>query len=182
MLFQTISAARSGSETAANELITQFSPLLHRYARDLHTEDAYEDMRCDFWEIITSMPLDRMKDTSDFALLGYFKKAVRTRFIKRLNRITAAKGTLPYSDLMDSEKYKLECRTARWDDYSRGFFHNIRHLLNEKEFSVIVSLYYDDISVPELADSMGVSRQNINQIKNRALAKLRRMLASDISE
>lgn len=61
MLYQTVMDARSGSQEAAEYLVGQFSPLLHSYAKKLHREDAFEDIRCDFWEIIMQAPLDKLR-------------------------------------------------------------------------------------------------------------------------
>ncbi|RKJ82610.1 sigma-70 family RNA polymerase sigma factor [Butyricicoccus sp. 1XD8-22] len=179
MLYQTVMDARSGSQEAAEYLVGQFSPLLHSYAKKLHREDAFEDIRCDFWEIIMQAPLDKLRTSDDYTLLSYFAKAIRSRFIKRLDKQLNEKGTLSYSDLLDQEKYKIECATAVWDDYSHGLFQSIKGILNEKEYEVIYALYYHNISVPDLAEKLSVSRQNINQIKNRALKKLNTAFTSD---
>ena len=36
---------QNGDTTAANELLSRFRPLLIRYARFLHTEDAFEELQ-----------------------------------------------------------------------------------------------------------------------------------------
>lgn len=179
MLYQTVMDARAGSQEAAEYLMNRFSPLLYGYAKKLYKEDAFEDIQCDFWEVIMQAPLENLRASEDCVLIRYFERAVQSKFIKRLKKVIDEKNTLSYADLMDQDKYKIECDTAVWDDHSRGFFHSIKGLLNEKEYNVICALYYNEWSVPELAQELGVSRQNINQIKNRALKKLRSALAND---
>lgn len=179
MLYQMVMDARSGSRTAAEYLLDRFSPLLNRYATKLHREDAFEDIRCDFWDIIMRAPLEKLRTSDDYILLSYFEKAVRSRFIKHLEKLLNEKNTLSYADLMEQEKYRIEYETAVCDDYSYGLFQSIKGLLNDKEYEVICLLYYNNIPTQELAQKLGVSRQNINQIKNRALKKLNAAFSSD---
>ena len=46
--------------------------------------------------------------------------------------------------------------------------------LTEKETYVLEQVYYWGYTAAELAPGMGTSKQNVNQIKLRALGKLRR--------
>lgn len=45
--------------------------------------------------------------------------------------------------------------------------------LDEEDRKVIYAIYYEDVSVAELAEREGVSRQTMNKRRNRGVEKLR---------
>ncbi len=172
MLKQLIEQVQNGQEEAAVALIKQFTPLLKKYAYKLDMEDAYEDLRCDFLELINTLDLKRFHDPNDKVLSTYFSKAVHSYYIKRLQKHMKKPKELTLSDLSEAQQAEMEARLSVTEDYQKLFLDDIRKLLTEKEFVVLTGIYLYGDSVFELSYQMKTSRQNINQIKKNALEKL----------
>ena len=58
------------------------------------------------------------------------------------------------------------------DDISAFFPTNSK--LSEHEQTILRLFFVDDYSIEEIAQQLGVSRQAVNQAKNRALGKIRK--------
>ena len=52
---------------------------------------------------------------------------------------------------------------------------NLFEVLTEKEEYIMKLIYINYLSISEVADYMGISRQAINQAKNRAISKLKKV-------
>lgn len=52
----------------------------------------------------------------------------------------------------------------------------MKKILTVREFYIIKRIYYDMYSVAEIARILGVSRQAVNQMKNRAHEKIKHVL------
>ena len=57
--------------------------------------------------------------------------------------------------------------------YRRLLIYDLKRTLTAKEFSVIYALIFKELSVAEIAEKQGISRQAVNQMKNSAIKKLR---------
>ena len=56
--------------------------------------------------------------------------------------------------------------------YRRLLIYDLKRTLTAKEFSVIYALIFKELSVAEIAEKQGISRQAVNQMKNSAIKKL----------
>ena len=87
--------------------------------------------------------------------------------VKRLRNI------LLYSDLNDNELYYIEAISATNDLYQEYELSLIKKILTKQELKAISMIYFTGYTVTEIANFEGTSRQAVNQMKNRALKKLR---------
>ena len=173
-LCDEISAAQK-DKVALLELVTRFTPLLKKYANLLRYEDAYFDLQLDFIELISNFKLDKMLKTDNGALLSYIKKAIYNQYIKRSkanNEYLINNNTI--SDMSDEQVAVISIKFSVVDNYDVMCFKEYKDYLTQQEFEVILLIFYFGYEVSEIARNKKVSRQAINQLKNRALSKLRR--------
>lgn len=176
MLYDQIALAQNGDKPIMLALIEQFNPLITKYAKLLNTEDAFEDMRLVFIELIMELKLDKLRSHSDGVLVAYISKTIRTKYIAKNKRKELEEDTVHWDDLDEFFQRKFEPSTSLFtteDDFARTIPPG---LLNEKELEIITMVYLYGYSAAEIARTKGITRQAVNQIKLRALCKLKRQI------
>lgn len=173
--------SQKGDSSATLKLIEKFDPLLKKYAYKLYYEDAYNDLLFDYIKFLHNIPLKRMRDTSEGTVVSYICKSIHSSYIKRLIEIKKRYDVVPYSSLSDSELYYAEVKSSAYDTYSGLELTGMECVLTKSELSIIKMIYLLEYSVSETACFYGISRQAVNQTKNRALQKLYKWFEKSVS-
>lgn len=174
MLCDQIALAQSGDKTIMLALIEQFKPLITKYAKLLNTEDAFEEMRLVFIELIMELKLDKLRSRSDGVIVAYITKTIRTRYIAKNRRRELESNTVYWDDLDESRRRKLEPSNPLFsaeEDFIKAIPPGV---LNEKEMDIITMIYLYGYSAAEVARERNITRQAVNQIKLRALKRLKK--------
>jgi RNA polymerase sigma factor (sigma-70 family) len=174
MIIDDIIKSQNGEEDSTLLLIEKFNPLLKKYAYKLKYEDAYNDLLIDFIELLHNIQINRIHNKSEGGMVSYLSTSVHSSYIKKLNEIIQLKNLLLYSDLNDSELYYIEALSSSYDIYPTLDFDDLKKLLTPSEIIIIKMIYYIGYTVAEIATFYGVSRQAVNQMRSRALKKLKR--------
>lgn len=148
----------------------------HKHAYWLHTEDAYEELQCGLLEALKSLRLDRLSSVSQGVMVRYIQKIIRSQYIRLSKQRNKIGSEILLDDLntRDTLQYIQRCSNA--DDYSHLLFSDARKILTSTEYRVIWLLYHENRSAAEAARALGKTRQAVNQVKQRALKKLRQRL------
>ena len=156
--------AKQGSQADMLSLLQQFQPILKKYGRKLWGEDGLEDMTAAFLQVIHDMKPEQIRCRAEGAVVQYLVQSVRHAY-ERLQRERMRQPAIAFSlnEMEDSAEKQ------RFSDLVKGC-----PRLTEKETYVLEQVYYWGYTAAELAPGMGTSKQNVNQIKLRALGKLRR--------
>lgn len=173
MLYDQIALAQNGDKSVMLALIEQFNPLITKYSKLLNTEDAFEEMRLVFIELIMELKLDRLRSHSDGVIVAYINKTIRSNYIAKNKRNELEEGTVHWDDLDELFQRKYEPNNPLFtaeDDFVRAIPPGV---LNEKELDIITMVYLYGYSAAEIARRKKITRQAVNQIKLRALRKLR---------
>ena len=172
-LYDKIVEAQQGCEQSTLDLIRTFSPLLKKYARLLNTEDAYEDLQCFFIDFIKNTNTCGLNSSSNGAIINYISKMIYHQYIalSKVNRKRQA--TVYIQDMNEYDTMQYDSRCGEYDEYRRLLIYDLKRTLTTKEFSVIYALIFKELSVAEVAEKQGISRQAVNQMKNGAIKKLR---------
>ena len=80
MLMEQIVRAQQGCSEEMEALIEKFEPILKKYSRKLFWEDAHNDMTLAFIELVYALPLDKLRNTEDGALVNYIAASVRNTY------------------------------------------------------------------------------------------------------
>jgi RNA polymerase sigma factor (sigma-70 family) len=154
------------NEDSINRLLEVFSPVINKYSSLLEGEDTKQDLILHFLQTLQKMPLDQFQVKNNKVVFTYLAKSIKYEFIK-LSKLNRKKFNIEYS--------------LSFVDYDEKVTDSMMELLEmmesltKHESSIIKYIYIHDFSVSEIARSLRVSRQSINQTKNRALEKLRRI-------
>lgn len=172
MLAELIARFQSGDNCGAETIIQKFQPLMRKYAYMLNYEDAYDDLVVDLVNLIHHVKLKDLHSNEDSAIVIYLQKSIRSFYIKHLATIKKNQYLVCYSDLSESEVYKLESHLAIVDHYFENTLSEIRPILSRREWTIISLIFISGYSVKEIATFWGITKQATNQLKNRALKKI----------
>jgi RNA polymerase sigma factor (sigma-70 family) len=167
---------QDGDKDAALMLISKFNPLLKKYAYKLGYEDSYNDLLVDFLILVKDMKLKSLRKNTEGAIVSYISKSIKHSYIEGLQKLKNYNRIIMLLyDLSLEEQYFIETKTAVYDHYNI-FISDIGKYLTKYEFNIIFMIYSYGYSISELAEIEGVTRQAVNQAKNRALSKLKDLL------
>ena len=100
------------------------------------------------------------KFEDDRIIFAYISKALKYEYIKLSKKNDKIKNSEVELNL------EIEIGYEEFDLFE---------VLTEKEEYIMKLIYINYLSISEVADYMGVSRQAINQAKNRAISKLKKV-------
>lgn len=174
MLIDWIRSAQRDDEDAMLYLITRFEKLIRKYARKMQYEDAENDLTLDFIELIKTLDIKKLNNSSDGAVVNFLVQSTYHFYLKRLDAIMKrVRNETVLINLDLTQNHALEEIMAMYDDFSVSELFPPK-LLTKNEEKILIAIYQEGYSVSDIAASLHVSRQNINQIKKRAEAKLRK--------
>lgn len=175
MIIDDICNGQNGDQQAILDLIKKFSPILKKYARKLETEDAYYDLQLEFLETILHLNHTTLRETSDGAMVRYLSQSVYHAYTKLLGHLIDNKvPTVSIDELTDSILYP----NSLFYEFQNTSIDVPSTILTFQEANIFYHTKILGYSAAELARNLGTSRQNVNQIKRRAVDKLRRYLKS----
>lgn len=173
MLIDDIIKIQDGDNDSTIKLVEKFKPLMKKYAYILHYEDAYHDLLADFIELLLKLKVERIKNKEEGSMISYLSTSIHSSYIKKLIKVKQMRNFIVYSDLTEKELHYIDALTATNDIYIGIDYDIMRKLLTNQEFIIIKMIFYEGYSVTETANANGITRQAINQMKNRALKKLK---------
>lgn len=173
MLKDDIRNAQKQNEEAMIGLIKKFNPLFIKYARKLNYEDAYEDIILCYIELIKSIDINKLISQKDETIVSYINISIINFYNKKVRKLIEKKQEIVLSDLTKEQTYYTESLSAKVDKTNIFIEYGIRDLLNENEYKIIYLVYMEGYTTAEIARILNKSRQAVNQLKQRALKKLK---------
>lgn len=103
--------SRLPDEDACLELLSRFDKLLKKYANMLGYDDAFEELRLFFLELIYTLPSRSVSDKGDGCIVKYISNAVRNHYIY----LSKQHGELPVllSEVSEEQRVHIEYMTAQ---------------------------------------------------------------------
>lgn len=168
MLKSKISDLQAGNYLVAGEMIEKFDPIIRKYGRKLGGEDGYQDMALFFITTLNTFPVDKLSNTSDGAIVNYLKATIYHGYIDLSKKACEIKD----------REYSTDVFPEASEELNYDYFEDIISIrsLSEKERNVLRLMFKQDCSAAEVARMIGTTRQNVNQIKHKALKKLKEAL------
>lgn len=167
-LLESFSKAQNGNQEEMEKISRDFMPIIMKYARMLKYDDGKEDLTVFILEFVKNVDLTKFE--VDAQLLAYLEISVYHKYIDlstRDNKITKHEKlvsgdkidqTLPdFSSVCDNNIFIKKC---------------FNDTLSQKEVQVLYLHYIMGYAIVEIADIYGITRQAVNQTKNRAIVKL----------
>ena len=166
---------RLPDDDAALQLLEMFDRLLKKYARLLGTEDAYEELRLFFFELLDRLKRKNLCGNSDGYAVSYISKSVKNQYIA-LSRARNSRKEDTFSDMSEEQMVYVEQIAATDGRVDISSYFPSENRLSEREKAILQLFFVDEYSIEEIAQQLSISRQAVNQAKNRALNKIRKAL------
>lgn len=170
-IFNKVINYREGDNESLIKIIDIFNPLLIKYSRLLNGEDTKQDLIIHLINVVNKIKFDNNNLCEDKAIVGYMAKSIRNEYIrlsKKINKI-----------LLNELELNLDIE-IEYDGFDSEFeMLDTFKVLSEKEAYVMKLIYVYYLSVSEVSDYMKISRQAVNQAKNRALKKIKNIYLLD---
>lgn len=173
---EKIILAQNGSEKAMLEIIEVFSPIINKYTRLLkYDEDCRSELILKLITLIKNeIDLKRMKNKNDGAIINYINSAIKHYYIS----ISKAACKLRDNELLPEQDFWLYTSENNATDFS--YIENyiitdtIKSVLTRREFYCVYSIILNGLTAEEVAKTLNISKQAVNQCKKRALQKLKK--------
>ncbi|MDU2266898.1 MAG: sigma-70 family RNA polymerase sigma factor [Clostridium celatum] len=152
------------------DILIIFDNILNKYSRLLDNEDTKQDLIIFLIGLFDKIPI--YKFNNERQILSYISKSIKYEYI-RLSKINSRK--------LSNEVYINEDTEIYYNfDSSDLEFLDLINILNESEKNILKLFFVENFSISEISKLMNVSRQAINQNKNRAIKKLKYIVADYI--
>ena len=169
-----IRAAQNGSQEDTLFLIKKFEPLLKHYSYRLHCEDALNELTLAFIEMIHAVRPDLFRSQEDAVIVSYISHAVRNAYIAHLPpKENRPKPPVSWEELTEAQQSAVEAASHEREVQDFQDRLDTCPILSSKEREILTLIYLYGYTSTEIAKKMGTTKQNINQIKLRALKKLK---------
>lgn len=141
------------------------------YIRRMHKSE----LTLRFIEIIHAMNLDALRSQGDGTIVAYLAQSVRNAYISLLSsKDKTAEPPVSWEELTEAQRFGLEAPIREREALDFSELLDICPELTKKERRVLTLIYFHGYTSAEVARIVHSTKQNINQIKMRALKKLRR--------
>lgn len=167
-LYDLLKRAKNNDKDAVYEIIKDFNPTLRKLSNSLYHEEAETDLIIDLLKLIKDIDINKFKNSNNKQIAKYIHIHLRKRTL----------------DLFKNNKNKFkECMEINHDilaDESLGDIEisDLTSILIEslvsKQQHIITMEFIHGFSEKDIAEILGISRQAVNRIKNRALKNLRK--------
>lgn len=156
--------AKDGDRESMEIVIKIMYPVIKKYGYKVSGEEIETDIIIHLIETIHELREEKLIDFNNGQMFGYLKSIIRNKSIDllRKNRIQ-----------IDLVNYIEAVPLAKEDDYSHFVFDDLIRSLNQKQKKVIYYKYKIGMTDDEIGRLLGVSRQAVNQMINRAIMRLK---------
>ena len=168
-LFDLFLNAYNGNSFAQLQIVQRFQPLLKKYAALLKYEDAYSDLQLYLLELLHSGKLTKLQRKDDGTLVKYIESSIRHQYISLNSRKNAVDSSVIASiDEIDFDQMSLSSN----DEYPKLWISDLHSVLQPSELTLLSQFVFKGMSIADIAEKSGVSRQAINRKKLSILKKL----------
>ena len=164
-LQEVLKLAKGGNQEAICYFIKKFQLLIKKFARQLNYDCAETDLIIYLLEFIKKMDIEKMSRLSEGEIVNYIIKLLRNKKIDIYR-----KNCLALEEIHTEEDCYVENKLEIEDQMD---LNQLINTLPDKHRIVIVSKYIYGYSDAEIGTSLGISRQAVNKLKNKALEKLK---------
>lgn len=163
-LCEIIQSCKDGNEEDVIFILNKFDPLINKYSRLLEYEDTKQELSLTLIKVLQRIRIDKGNFREDKYIISYINKSIINRFIALSRQLSKVSRYESEADInliyVDDDENVLEMY-----DLLKDF--------TEIERKVIILKYMYMMKDCEIVILNNISRQAVNQAKNRAISKLR---------
>ncbi len=165
LLISLINSFRKGDINAFSVIYEEFRGLIRFYGRRASGEDSSQELTVFLIELLYAIPLKSFPDDGSDGLKRYIAVSLRNKYIA-LSAEEQHSNQL-WTSLYDTDAFSCDCPDIQLELQEALF------ALPRKQRLIIVYRYVYGYSIWEIGKMLGISRQAVNCLKIRGLAKLR---------
>lgn len=164
--YSLIIKAKNKNTKSIIEVIKTFLPQIKKYSRLLDGNDTFQSLIIFLIELINKFPNREDFLHNDKIVFAYISKSLRHEYIalsKKHDKLIATEFEIVSTSAL-IDPHRFENKVALSD---------LLTVLSPYEFRILALIYYQGYSITEIATALHITRQAVNQVKVRALRKLR---------
>ena len=166
-LFYHFDKAKKNDTNSINYILKKFNPLILKYANKLDDhEDAKSEFTLQLLHIIQKIPLEKSNFKDDKFIIAYIKTSIKNHFCLLYS------NQKKYNSIVNSCVYDQKIKQCNIN--SNLIFYDLIKVLNPKEKIILEQKFLYNYTNTEIANSLNLSRQNIQICIKRALIKLKK--------
>lgn len=165
-LYAEILNASRGNKDAIEHLIIRFMPLIKKNSAILNYDGADSDLIIFFIEKLYTLNTENLSRYSDSQLIMFYKTLFRNKAID-INRQRK-------KILECTENFEQDTIEIGYEDNPSFIFYDLIKDLSPKQQDVIKLKFMIGLSDVEIGQVMGITRQAVNRLYNRAILALRK--------
>ena len=157
--------------TVFEPLYDLFKRLIMLYSKKLYYDDAAGELTLFFIELLYSIDLSKFHNDDSVSLKKYIAVAIKNRYIAlSVNKERYGKVSNKLYDNLEGYLPNFEEHFSLLESIN---------VLSDKQRQIVIYKYIYGYSDFEIAVLLGISRQAVNRLKNRALKCLREFFAEE---
>ena len=171
-LYDLLNRARNNDKDALYEIIKDFEGTLKKLSNNLYYEEAETDLIIELLSLIRNIDIRKFKDSSHRQIAKYIHIHLRKR---ALNLLRNRKRELSFMEI----NYDILVDTSKANVEDTVLISILIKSLPKKQRDIIIMKYIYELSEIDIAKILGISRQAVNRLKNRALNNLRKFFLEE---
>lgn len=164
-LLNIIIEAKNKDIESINKLLLIFKNIINKYSRQLDGEDTKQDLSLFLIKLIDNIDITSASKYNDKQLLSYISKSLKNEYIK----LSKKKCKIYASECLDSNHINNKSINL---DSNIEILDSLNYLTDYEKW-ILSQIFFSGYSVNELSKNLRKSRESINQVKKRALNKLK---------
>lgn len=164
-LYNKLIIAKTGDSDHIEAFINLFSNIINKYSHKLNGDDTKQDLNILLIHIINRIPINKISFYEDKAILAYISKAIKNEYI----RLSKKNSKITSNEIYINEDVNLLYENQSYDIDVIDIIKD----LTLKEQTIIRMIFIEGFTVSDVSTHMKISRQAVNQSKNRAIKKLK---------
>lgn len=177
MLKDLIIRTQDKNDEALLMLIEKFKPLMKKYAWKINCVDAYDEILLYFIKLMKNIKISNLRNQTDAGIVTYISKSIHSYYCHQIQKIIRTNNEVVMSDLSDEQLYLVQGAMSAKDKTNVFVEWGFEQYLTSNEIKVIYLIFVQGYSSVEVAKIRKQSRQSVNQIKKRALEKIRKVIS-----
>jgi RNA polymerase sigma factor (sigma-70 family) len=161
LLLELIKKFRKQDEEVFSEIYDEFKKLIRMYSSRLGGEDSDQELTVFFVELLHTVDLHKFKPDNSDGVSRYIAVSLRNKYIalSKKSQLECIMNT----SFEEAENF-ISFTTDDYSSISEALSH-----LSERQQLIITYKYIYNYTDSEISEILGITRQAVNRLKNRAI-------------
>lgn len=172
-LYDLLNRAKNNDKDALYEIIKDFEGTIKKLSNNLYYDEAETDLIIELMSLIKNIDIRKFRDSSHKQIAKYIHIHLKKR---ALNLLRNRKKELNYFIEIN---YDILSDTSESNIEDTVLISILIKSFPKKQQDIIIMKFIYGLSETDIAKILGISRQAVNKLKNRALNNLRKFFLEE---